>query len=79
MTFFFIFCELMLFLYDAYLVSPGINSQHSTVTLNQRGKRLLNETAIDILILMIIRVLLYAAQLYIMCFRLKRSRAMDND
>jgi len=76
----FVIFELLLFGYDAILCSQGMSGWGtSIVAVNEDGQKILSETNTDLLVLIIARILIYAIQLYIMCFRLHRHRSMDNN
>ena len=79
MTFLFLIFEIVLFLYDAYIVAPVISSNRASFSLTDNGKSVLNETVVDVLFLILFRVATYSVQFFIMCFKLHRHRAMDND
>ena len=79
-TAFFVICELLLFGYDATLSGSALtNWSNGVIANNEAGQDLLRETNLDLLVLIIARILIYCAQLYIMCFKLNRHRSMDND
>ena len=79
-TFFFVLSELSLFGICAFLTYPVLHGAEGSyvIALTSRGSALAQETLLDIMVLMMLRLLIYFVQLFIMCYKLARLKSLDN-